>query len=38
MDVVEIQVAPRKAIGKSAQKTLRRQGRIPAVIYGSDRA
>lgn len=34
MDVFELHVQPRQEVGKSASRRLRREGMVPAVIYG----
>ncbi len=36
-DIVELQADVRAAGGSGAAKTIRRQGRVPAIIYGRDR-
>ena len=36
MDIREITVTSREAVGKEAAKRLRRQGRLPAVLYGGE--
>ena len=37
MERLKIEVEPREETGKGAARKLRREGRIPGVIYGSDR-
>ncbi len=34
----ELNAEPRHAVGKGASRRLRRQGRVPAVLYGADKA
>lgn len=34
MSVVEIEVAPREALGKGGSRKLRAEGKVPAVLYG----
>jgi large subunit ribosomal protein L25 len=35
---VELKAAPRTATGKAAAKVIRREGNIPAIVYGGDEA
>lgn len=37
MDIIQLNAKPRQKTGKGAARALRRQGRIPAVLYGAGR-
>lgn len=38
METIEIDVEPRETTGKGAARVLRKQGRVPAILYGPKRA
>jgi len=38
MEAIELEIEPRASAGKGAARAVRRNGRIPAILYGSHRA